>query len=832
MKKLQLALRTLLKTPSVTIIAVISLGLGIGATTAIFDQVLLRPLPVREPNRLVNLLAPGPKPGSQSCNQAGDCDAVFSYPMFRDLEKTQTAFTDIAAHRTFGANLSYRGQTMSGQGMLVSGSYFPALGLQPALGRLINPGDDRTVGQSPVVVLSHAYWRSRFESSPAVLNETVIVNGQSMTIVGVAPAGFDGTTLGTLPQVYVPITMNGFMQPNFRGFDQRRNYWVYLFARLKPEMSIPQARTALNVAYHAIINDVEVPLQQGMSDQTMTRFKARQVLLEEGRSGQSSAHKEARTPLLILLAVTGLVLLIACVNIANLLLARSAGRTGEMAVRLSIGANRLHLIVQLLTESCVLAFLGGIAGLVVARWTVDLVASLLPSDAMLPLKFDLQFRVLLFAAAVTLGTGILFGLVPALLSTRPEVLSTLKGQTGQPAGARSAARFRVTLATVQIGMSMMLLVSAGLFTRSLFNISRVDLGLKIDNMITFRLSPALNGYKPEQSRALFEKVENELRAQPGVTSVSTARVAVLTGSNSGNDVTVQGFQRGPDIDSNSRYNVIGPGFFRTMGTPLISGREFTDSDVLGAPKVAIVNEEFARKFHLGRDAVGKRMKPDGSGPDARELDYEIVGLVQNSKYSEVKQLIPPVFYLPYRQDPTIGRIGFYVRGSMDQQKLLSIIQPVVANIDRNLPVEELQTMEKTVLDNVAPDRIVTILSASFASLATLLAAIGLYGVLAYTVAQRTREFGVRMALGAAPARVRRMILRQVGLMTVIGGAAGLAAAIGLGRGAQSLLFEIKGHDPGVLFGAAILLALVAISAGFIPAHRASKVDPMRALRYE
>ncbi len=833
MKKLQFALRTLVKTPSVTIIAILSLGLGIGATTAIFsifDQILLRPLPVREPNRLVNLSAPQPKPGSQSCNQAGDCDAVFSYPMFRDLEKFQTVFTDIAAHRIFAVNLAYRGQTTSGQGLLVSGSYFPALGLQPALGRLLGPGDDRTIGESPIVVLSHAYWRSRFEASPAVLNETLIVNGQSMTIVGVAPAGFEGTTLGAIPQVYVPITMNGFMQPNFRGFDQRRNYWAYLFARLKPDTSIEQARTALNVTYHAIINDVEVPLQEGMSDQGMTRFKAKQVLLEEGLRGQSSMHKEAKTPLAMLLAVTALVLLIACVNIANLLLVRAAGRTGEMAIRLSIGANRRHLITQLLTESCVLAIFGGIAGLVVARWTVDLIASLLPANAMMILKFDLQFRVLLFAAVVTLGTGILFGLFPAMLSTRPDVLSALKGQTGQPAGARSAARFRVTLATIQIGLSMMLLVSAGLFTRSLFNISRVDLGLKIDNMITFRLSPALNGYKPEQSRALFEKLEAELRAQPGVTSVSASRVPVLSNSNSGNDVSVQGFQRGPDVDSNSRYNVIGPGFFRTMGTPLISGREFTDSDAVGAPKVAIVNEEFARKFHLGRDAVGKRMKPDSSGPG--DLDYEIVGLVQNSKYSEVKQQIPPVFYLPYRQDESIGRIGFYVRGAMETAKLSSIVQPVVAKIDRNLPVEELQTMERTVMNNVAPDRIVTILSALFASLATLLAAIGLYGVLAYTVAQRTREFGVRMALGAAPALVRSMILRQVGVMTIIGGVAGLVAALGLGRAAQSLLFEIKGHDPGVLIGAAILLALVAIGAGFIPAHRASKVDPMRALRYE
>jgi predicted permease len=835
-KKLRFALRTLFKTPSVTIIAIVSLGLGIGATTSIFsifNQMLLRRLPVSEPDRLVNLSAPSPKPGSQSCNDAGDCEVVFSYPMFRDLQKAQTAFTDIAAHRILGTNLAYRGQTTSAQGMLVSGSYFPTLGIQAAMGRLIGPGDDAAVGESPVVVLSHAYWRTRFDSSPAVLNDTLIVNGQSMTIVGVAPEGFEGTTLGARPQVYVPITMNGLLQPNFRSFDQRRNYWVYLFARLKPGMSIEQARTALNVPYHSIINDVEVPLQQGMSDQTMVRFKAKQVVIEEGFRGQSGIHKEARTPILILLAVTALVLLIACANIANLLLARAASRTGEIAIRLSIGASRRNLIGQLLTESCVLAFLGGIAGLIVARWTIRLIASLLPSNAQMTLTFELDFPVLLFVAVVTLGTGIAFGLFPALHSTRPDVLSALKGQTGQPSGARSAARFRMTLATVQIGMSMMLLVSAGLFTKSLFNISSVDLGLKIDNMVTFGISPALNGYKPEQSRALFERLEDELAAQPGVTSVTVSRVPVLSGANSGTDVHVQGFQHGPEVNSNSRYNEVGPGYFRTMGIPLISGREFTASDAVGAKKVAIVNEQFAKKFHLDRDAVGKMMKPDfpGTGGET-ELDVEIVGLVQNAKYADVKQEVPPLFFLPYRQNQSIGRINFYVRGALTPDKLAAMIQPAVARIDSNLPVEQLRTMEQTVRDNVADDRIVTILSASFASLATVLAAIGLYGVLAYTVAQRTREFGVRMALGAAPALVRGMILRQVGLMTIIGGAAGLAAAVGLGRAAESLLFEIKGYDPGVFIASAVLLGVVAISAGVIPAYRASKVDPMRALRYE
>jgi predicted permease len=828
----KLALRTLSKAPSVTIIAAISLALGIGSTTAIFsifNQILLQPLPVAEPDRLVNLGSPGPKPGSQSCGTAGDCDVVFSYSMFRDLEKAQTVFTGIAAHVRFGANLAYHGQTTSGTGMLVSGSYFSVLGLRPAIGRLIQAGDDAAVGQSPVVVLSNGYWQTRFASSPAVLNDTMTVNGIPMTIVGVAPAGFRGTTLGILPDVFVPITMRGFTEQIPKNFQDRRSYWAYLFARLKPGVSIEQAKTALNVPYHGIINDLEAPLQSGMSPGTMTKFKAKLVSLSPGYRGQSSVLREANTPLITLLCVTGVVLLIACVNVANLLLARAASRSGEMAIRLSIGANRGQLIAQLLLECCLLAAFGGLLGVLVAKWTVDLIAWLLPKDSHMILKFGLDWNVLLFLTAVTLGTGILFGLFPAFQSTKPDLLSALKGQTGQPSGARSAARFRTSLATTQIALAMALLVTAGLFTKSLFNISRVELGMKIDNLITFGVSPELNGYKPAQSLALFERLENELRAQPGVTGVTAALVASLVGDNWGNDVSVEGFPYSPDVDSNSRFNEVGPGYFRTMGVPILSGRDFTDSDALHSPKVAIVNEQFAKKFNLGRDAVGRHM---AQGTGDRKLDIEIVGLAQNAKYSSVKAEIPPVFFMPYRQDDKRGYMNFYVRGALDSKQLLGIVQPVVSRIDASLPVEGLQTMRQTVQDNVGVDKMITILSAAFALLATILAAVGLYGVLAYTVAQRTREFGVRMALGAAPSRVRAMVLRQVTIMTLIGGVAGVAAAIGLGRLAESLLYQLKGYDPVVLGAAVVAVCIVALGAGFIPAHRASKVDPMRALRYE
>ena len=834
MKSIQFALRSLFRSPFVTVVAIVSLGLGIGANAAIFslfDQMLLRALPVQDPGRLVNLAVPGPKPGSQSNNNAGRGESVFSYPMFRDLEKAQTVFTGMAAHRSFGANLSYRRQTLNAEGMFVSGSYFRVLGLQPALGRLIGPADDTAPGESPVVVLSHAYWRTRFDASPSVIDDTIIVNGQSMTIVGVAPPGFDGTTLGTKPTLFAPITMRGLLGGPSTPYTDRRNYWIYVFARLKPGVSIEQARTAINVPYLAIVNDVEAPLQKGMSDQTLAKFRAKQITVEEGRRGQSQIHREARAPLTLLLGVTGFVLLIACANIANLLLARGAARAAEMAVRLSIGAGRWQLVRQLLVESCLLACFGGLVGVLFSGWTLDAILSMMPAEAATTIQPGIDARVMLFAAALALGTGLLFGLFPALHSTRPDLVSALKGQSGQPGGSRSAARFRTSLATFQIALSMALLASSGLFLRSLVNVSRVDLGLNATNVVTFGLSPQLNAYTHERSRALFERLEEELAAVPGVSGVTASLVPLLAGSNWGRDVEVEGFEKGPDTDAIANFNEVGPGFFRTLGSRLLSGREFTVADAAGAPKVAIVNEAFAKKFNLGRSAVGKRMSARG-GEGKRELDTEIIGLVQNTKYSEVKDPVPPIFYTPYRQDAELGFITFYARTALDPEQFLATIPKAVSKLDPNLPVENLRTLSQQVKENVFADRIITVLSTGFAVLATLLAAIGLYGVLAYTVAQRTREIGVRMALGAAPRRVRAMVLKQVGYMAVIGGAMGLAAAVAIGKAAQSMLFELQGHDPAVLAGAVVALGLVAFGAGLIPAHRASQIDPIRALRYE
>jgi predicted permease len=831
MASLKLAFRTLFKTPFVTIIAVLSLALGIGANAAIFslfDQILLRPLPVSHPERLVNLAAPGMKPGSTSCNQAGDCDVVFSYPMYRDLERARTAFSGMAAHRLFGANIAFNGQTLSGEGVLVSGSYFPLLGLKAAIGRLLGPADDQTIGGHFVAVLSHDYWTSKLGADPSVVGQTIIVNGQSLTILGVAPKGFEGTTLGSRPHVFVPITMRGLMQPGSNsGFENRRSYWVYVFARLAPGASIDQARTAVNAVYRPIINDVEVPLQTGMSEKAMAAFKKKEITVEDGRRGQSFVHGQSRRPLLLLMSTTGIVLLIACANIANLLLARAANRVLEMAVRLSLGATRWQLVRQLLMESCLLAVLGGLASIVVAHWTLALIASILPPEAAASLHVELNMSAVYFAGALSLGTGLLFGLFPALHSTRPDLVTALRNNSGKLSGTRAAARFRTSLVTAQIALSMALLSSAGLFIKSLRNVSRVELGLKVDDVVTFGISPRLSGYDTTRAMLLYARVEEELAAIPGVTGVTASLVPILAGNSWGSDVNVEGFQRGPDTDVNARYNEVGAGYFGVLGVPLLTGREFTLADTKGAPKVAIVNEAFAKKFNLGRDAVGKRMASGGN----EVLDVEIVGLVRDAKYNAVKEEVPPLFFTPYRQDGRVGTLYFYVRTSTPRQ-VLRAIPSVIAKLDKDLPVEELKTLPQQVRENIFLDRMISTLSAAFAVLATLLAAVGLYGVLAYSVAQRTREIGVRMALGADGGRVRAMVLRQVGIMAVIGGAVGIAGALALGRWAGSLLFELKGHDPAVVALATAVLGLIALAAGYVPALRASKIDPMHALRYD
>ena len=830
---MKIAIRSLLKTPIVTTIAVLSVALGIGANVAIFsifNQVLLRPLPVHEPERLVNLVAPGPRSGSVSCGAGGTCDSIFSYPMFRDLARVQTSFVGIAAHRDFGAAVAYAGTSEGGDDMLVSGSYFSVLGLTPHLGRLLGPEDDRQPGAGQVVVLSYDYWQRCFGARSSAIGEGVRVNGQPMTIVGVAPQGFHGTTFGKRPRVYVPASMREQMVPRWKGLGDRRAYWAYLFARLKPGVSAEQAQAILNGQYRSIHTMVDVPLHSGMSPSSFERLKNMEMQVQPGAQGQSRTPEETGAPLRLLFGMTTLVLLICCANVANLLLGRAAARATEMAVRLSIGAGRRHIVAQLLGESMVLAIAGGLTGLVVARWTLSAMQAILPADAASQLSWQIDVDMVLFAAALSIGTGVLFGLFPAFHSTRPNLVTALKANAGQPSGAKAAARFRLTLATAQIALSMALLVSAGLCAKSLLNVARLDLGLKTEQLAVFGVSPAMNGYAPDRVRQVLDAIHDELRAYPGVVDVTTARVRLIAGDASMSDFRLQGVAYGPDDDDSAYYNYVGTDYLRTLGVPLVAGREFLPGDTEDTQKVAIVNEAFLQRNKLGRDAIGKRLQRMGRSSG---FDIEIVGVSSNSAYDDVKKdAQAPLVLMPNRQDPDLAGANFYVRTSGSEQDLLAALPRIVQTVDPALPVANPRTMTAQVVENVALDRFVTMMSAAFAGLATLLAALGLYGVLAYTVSQRTREFGLRMALGADSGVVRRLVLRQVGLMTAAGAAIGLASALAVGFAAESLLFHMSARDPLVFFAALVFLTVVALCAGLIPAHRAGRVDPMTALRYE
>jgi predicted permease len=814
--------------------AVLSLAVGIGANAAIFsifNQTLLRQLPVQQPEQLVTFSIPGEKQGRVSSSHAGGGEAVVSHSLFRDLERGQEAFTGIAAHRNISANIAHRNRTSNEVALLVSGSYFPVLGLQPALGRLLTTDDDRTPGAHSVVVLSHAYWRSRFGEDPSILNDRIAINGLPMTVVGVAPRGFQGTTVEELPRVYLPLMMSASIHADYE-LENRREHWLYLFGRLKPGISREAAQSSINGLFSGILQNAELPLNKGglRTDRQRSDFLARRILLAEGARGEQPNRGEMVPVFILLFSMTGIVILIACANIANLLLARGVARAGEFAVRLSLGARRGQLIAQLMFESCLLAVAGGALGLFVARWMLDIVRTTLPSEAGTHLQFEADLPLLAFGFALSLLTALLFGMLPAIHSTRIRVTTMAKSQGGVTSTGASSP-LRSALVTSQIALALALLVVAGLFAKSLINISRIDLGMKISNLTTFRVSPALNGYSDERAHVLFEQVADELSAVPGVASVTESMVALLDGSDASANVTVRGFEAAPDADLDASTTLIGPQFFSTLGIPLITGREFTRADTSTSQSVAIVNESFAKKFNLSRDAaVGTRMEIGRN--DKPKFDIEIVGLVQDAKYTGAKDRTPPLFYLPHRQRESVRSLNYYVRSSLDASGMNPAVSSIMRKLDPNLPIEELRTMEAHVRDRSAGDLLLARIAMSFAALATLLAAIGLYGVLAYSVAQRTPEIGVRLALGADAARIRQMIFGHVGRLAMVGVALGLGGALVLGRYAASMLFRVGGIDATVMAAAVAVVSFVSLGAAMVPAYRASRIDPARALRWE
>jgi predicted permease len=622
------------------------------------------------------------------------------------------------------------------------------------------------------------------------------------------------------------------MRPTWHGLDARNDHWLYAFGRLAAGLTRRQAEERLNVPFTAVLRERDfAALERELGDQARAEFLARRIVLEDGSRPRSAERQAARTALLLLLAVTGFVLLIACANVANLLLTRAADRAAEIALRLSLGASPGRLTRWLLTEACLLGILGGASALVVARLSLDALVALAPASAGAIDHLPLDTPVWLFALLLGLGTGLLFGMFPAVHAVRAAAAHGLRTQTGRTTGSRAVVRFRAALATTQTALATALLVLAGLCLLSLSNLTRVELGFDRDGLVLFGISPHLNGYTPEQTRALVDELHAALDAMPGVRSISTTTIPLLSGWDSSQNLTVEGFDADSGTDTHAKRASIGPGYFRTLGVPLVAGREFTPADTAGAPAVAIVNEAFARKFHLGTDAVGRRIAL-GQGTNHRP-DIEIVGLVRDAAYSQVRDGTPPQFFLPHRQaDQGALTFFFYVRSAGNVRPVLDAIRPAVSRLAPGLPVVSLRTMDEQVGNAMAGDRIVATFTGAFAALATLLAGIGLYAVLAYGVARRMHEIGIRMALGATTGAIGRTVLRQVLTITLIGTSLGTTAALGIGRVGRTLLYGLDGVEPGVLGGAVGLVVLVTLAAAIVPARRAASVNPVEALRSE
>jgi len=824
---LRFALRTLRKSPIFSTIAVLSLALGIGANTAIFslmDQLLLRNLPVPHPEELVMLDQPPYTSGQVWI------DHSFSYPMYKDFRDEGQVSSGVLARFPLPMSVGYQGQTERAVGELVSGNYFEVLGIPAFVGRTLTPDDDRTQGRSPVAFLTYGYWMRQFGGDRSILNQTLLVNGHPLTVVGIGPAGFSGVEVGRPTDVMVPLMMEPEVAAALGNpLDNRRVWWLNVLARIKPGMPLQQADTGINVLFHQI-NAEEFKGIAGAPREFRDRFINKHLDLLPAGNGFSELRKDASEPLKVLMAMVGLVLLIACANIANLLIARAGGRQKEIAVRLALGARRIQIVRQLLVESMLLAALGGAAGLLVATWASQLLLRFLPSAAgVAGLTTAPDLRVLTFNFSIAVVAGLLFGLAPALRSTRPNLAVTLKDQAGSVAGGFAQVRLRKLLVVGQIAFSLLLLAGAGLFARSLYNLKNIDLGFHPENLMTFSLDPSPNGYDESRTQVLYGRLQDDIEALPGVRSVSMADDAALTEDVDQRTVTVEGhYPPKEDEDMNPWVKRLGPGYFATLGVPVAAGREFTKRDVPGAPLVGMINETMARYFFPNQNPLGKHF---GFGGRRGIADIEIVGVVKDDKGAGLKRAVPRFVYVPYMQQD-IAKMTVYVRTVKAPEPLAISLRQIVKREDSNLPVFGMKTMESQLDEHLFAERLIAMLSAAFGFLATILAAIGLYGVMAYMVARRTREIGIRMALGADRTKVVRMVMREVGWMAAIGVAIGLPCAIALGRLVQSQLFGLAAYDPLTLALATVTLAAAAFTAGYIPALRATRVDPIVALRYE
>lgn len=832
--RLRAALASLTRAPGFSLTVILTLGLGIGATTGIYSvyhHLLLEPLPVQQPHRLVNLASPGPRQGSTACGIAGPCEMVFNYPLFRDLEREQAVFDGLAAHVEIGANVAFADRTAAVDGLLVSGQYFSTLGLVPAHGRLIGPADDAELGQTRVAVLSHGFWQRELDGDPTVVGQTIRVNGQDLSVVGIAPAGFAGTTRGREADLFVPLTLRWLLMPGTpHDHNDRVHHFLYLFARLGPGIDPAQAGAGLNPIFRGILNEIEAPLQTRLSAAERARFRQREIILQPGARGQSEVTLLSQVPMTIMLAATLMLLIIACANVANLMLARLVNQSGELAVRAALGAPRGQLLAHLLLESLLLSIAGGLAGVVLSFGFIQIIDHLLETSLISGIEPGIHLGVLAFTALLSVVCALGCGGYPAWRASRISPASSLSEASGRAGEGPGSARLQKALVTGQIGLSVTLLVLAGLFVHSLWNVSRAESGMATDSVLTFAVSPVRSGYTAEAAMNLFAELEQRLAALPGVESASAALIPKLTGFGWQTNVRVTDDAGRAGAERNVHYNLVGESFFDALGIPLRAGRGFEPGDRAGATKVALVNEAFIRHLELGDDPLGRYL--DHESRSDRALDIEIVGVIGDTRPRSLKGNFEPQFYLPYAQAGRPGRMHYYVRTSLDANTLRPAVRAAVAELDAQLPIENFHTLEAVIRSDLVLDRTIGTLATVVATMALLLVAVGLYSVLSYTLARRTREVGLRSALGAEPGRLRRMVFGQVLVMAAVGVGSGLAVAWVVAGTLGSLLFELGGLDAGTALAVLVPVAAILIIAAWLPARRAASIQPLEALRHD
>jgi predicted permease len=835
LKDVRYAFRSLVKRPGFSLIAILTLALGIGANTAIFtllNAVVFKSLPVPAPQELVFFNDTPSEGTSQGDPPTGQWQR-FSYANYQYFRDHDQSFQGLSAFRSGEAALGVRSDSQAGdaaqraRGHLVSGNYFSVLGVNAMLGRVLSAEDDKP-GASPAAVMSHGYWSQQWKSDPSIVNKQIVVNGTSFTVVGVMPPKFFGVRVRRSPDLWLPLAFQPQIELRPSAFEDHRVYWLNFVGRLKPGVTLEQAQASTNVALKQFLtNEAGSKLNDDIQSSIANSF----VQLAEGSRGISGLRRVYAQALKMLMVIVVLVLLIAGANVGNLLLSRAASRKAEISLRLALGASRYRIVRQLLCESLALAAIGGLCGILLAQWGVSILVALVAQTSPLDVRPDTP--VLVFTAVVSLSVGVLFGLAPALRASKTDLTTALKEKS-----ARTGRRLQFSLASAlvvsQVALSMVLLTGAGLFARSLIKLQEEEVGFNRDNVLLAGIDPRLARYKPTELSALYSRLLDRLEAIPGVQSATVATYSPMSGTGRSGTITVRGYTHDPGQNMEVADILIGPSYLETLGVPLLLGRDIGPRDTPAAQKIAVVNQSFAQRFFPGQNPIGKQFYFGDEDDPERSEDLEIVGVIGDVKYDSAKEEAGPTAYRPILQvqDSSAYSSNLQIRSTGDAASLAPEVRQAIAEVDDKLPISGVTTLREQLKDSLDQEKLLAQLVSFFGLLALLLACIGLYGVMAHGVVRRTKEIGIRMALGAERRSIIWMVLRETLVLILIGLAIGIPVALGAGRLIASQLFGLSAADPLTLLAAALVLIGVAILAGLMPARKASRVDPLTALRYE